>query len=69
MFSLPEEGLFLKRDSSGTKAYAGAIMDMTRLASSGSRSALHGLRSARTSERILSVSASSAARRMSARVY
>ena len=32
------------------------IIDITRLASSGSRSALHGLRSARTSETILSVS-------------
>jgi len=38
------------------KAYATAIMDMTRLASSGSRSALCGLRSARTSKTILSVS-------------
>ena len=38
------------------KAYATAIMDMTRLASSGSRSALCGFRSARTSKTILSVS-------------
>jgi hypothetical protein len=37
-------------------AYAATIIDMTRLASSGSRSALCGLRSDRTSKTILSIS-------------
>jgi hypothetical protein len=45
-----------RRMSDMGKAYATAIMDMTRLASSGSRSALCGFRSARTSKTILSVS-------------
>jgi hypothetical protein len=52
-----------------TNGYAGAIIAMTRLASSGSCRALAGLRSDRTSARILSASASSAVRRMSACVY
>jgi hypothetical protein len=52
-----------------TNAYAGAIIAMTRLASSGSCRALAGLRSDRTSARILSASASSAMRPMSACVY
>src|SRR5277367_6078239 len=59
-------------DSPGRKAglatWVVAIMAWTWLASRGSLSALCGLRSVRTSKRILSVSGSSAARRMSARV-
>jgi hypothetical protein len=56
-------------DAGARNAYAAAITERTRLASSGSRSALCGFRSARTSKTILSTSASSAARRMSARMY
>lgn len=37
--------------AAATKAYAGAIIDMTRLANSGSRSALCGLRSERPRSR------------------